>query len=369
MLRVVLRAPGQFELVEVERAGPVAEEQPAGSAEAGLAATETVAARVQAVGGGVGGEPPDAGQTALVRVLRVGICGSDRAAYAGRMPLVSYPRVLGHELAVEVLESPPNERGIEPGCICAVEPYLPCGRCYACRLGRTNCCENLLVLGVHVDGGMQGLLRLPLSMLHAAGDLDPDHVALVETLSVGARAVRRAAVKEGERVLVVGAGPIGLAALAFARLAGAEVDVLELNRLRWTAAIAAGADRIDTGDGPIGRQLYPVVFDATGSRVAMERSFERVEHAGRLGLLGLVPERVSFDDRLFHTRELTLLASRNSSGEFPRVIEAIALGKIQFRGWITHRLRLDGVPMQFAQVCEQPNLVKAMVEVPAWAAE
>jgi 2-desacetyl-2-hydroxyethyl bacteriochlorophyllide A dehydrogenase len=228
---------------------------------------------------------------------------------------------------------------------------------------------RLRVLGVHIDGGMQGLLRLPLAKLHPAGRLDPDQVALVETLSVGARAVRRAGVKVGERALLLGAGPIGLATLVFARLAGAEVDVVEPNRARWSAAIASGADQVHSDGDALGSELYPVVFDATGNRASMERSFERVEHAGRLVFVGFVPERISFDDRPFHTRELTLLASRNSAGEFPRIIELLAAGRIELSGWITHRLRLDEVPARFGKICEHPKLVKAMIDVPAWASE
>src|SRR5690242_8369272 len=163
-------------------------------------------------------EPPATPGTALVRVHRIGICGTDWHAFAGRQPFFNYPRVLGHELGVEVLavaaqsRTPPggSEQLIEPGDRCAVEPYLSCGSCRACRSGRYNCCEHLQVLGVHTDGGMLDVLSVPTRLLHKSDRLACDQLALVETLGIGAHAVRRSELRAGEDVLVVGAGPISV---------------------------------------------------------------------------------------------------------------------------------------------------------------
>ena len=304
--------------------------------------------------------PPraQAGQ-ALVRVHRVGVCGTDLHAFAGRQPFFSYPRVLGHELGVEVVEVPSGAHGLRPGDRCAVEPYLSCGRCHACRLGKTNCCESLQVLGVHTDGGMCGLLAVPAERLYKSERLGLDQLALVETLGIGAHAVTRSGLQAGEEVLVVGAGPIGLAVVQFARAAGGRVRVIDLSPARRAFAERFG---VETLAGPDGR-LTEVVFDATGSAAAMQASFELAAHGGRLVFVGLVQDRVSFDDPLFHRRELTLLSSRNSCGDFPRIIRMIEDGQIDTKPWITHRLGLAEVLRAFAGLREQPGLVKAMIDV------
>src|SRR5260370_14174379 len=165
---------------------------------------------------------------ALVRVRKVGICGSDLHAFAGRHPAYTYPRILGHELAGEVVEVSRNSSGIEVGDQCAIEPYLSCGSCRACQMGRTNCCEYLRLFGVHVDGGMQGFMSAPVSLFPKAKTLSLDQLALIETLSIGAHAVSRSGVAAGEEVLVIGAGPIALTGVQFAQKPDARIRVMEM---------------------------------------------------------------------------------------------------------------------------------------------
>ena len=303
--------------------------------------------------------PARQAEEALVRVRRVGVCGTDLHAFAGRQPFFSYPRILGHELGVEVVEAPANDRGIHAGDRCAVEPYISCGDCHACRLGRPNCCERIRVFGVHTDGGMRSFLNVPLRLLHKSERLSLDQLALVETLGIGAHAVRRAGLKSGEDALVIGAGPIGLAVLQFAKATGANVRVLERSESRRNFAAQFGVETIAEPDD----RLADAVFDATGNAAAMEAAFERVAHAGRLVFVGLVQDRLSFEDPLFHRREMTLLASRNSLGDFPRIIQMIEEGRIDTSPWITDRLRLREVPTVFAGLTQRPNLVKAVIEV------
>jgi len=296
---------------------------------------------------------------ALVRIRRIGVCGTDLHAFAGRQPYFSYPRILGHELGVEVLEVPPGADGVRPGDRCAVEPYLSCGRCHACRIGKSNCCESLQVLGVHTDGGMRGLLTVPTERLHKSEKLTFDQLALVETLGIGAHAVQRSGLRQGEAVLVVGAGPIGLSVVQFARAAGGRARVLDVSAARRAFVERLGVETLAEPDG----RLAEVVFDATGSPAAMEASFGHVAHGGRLIFVGLVQASITFDDPLFHRREMTLLASRNSCNDFPRIIRLIEEGRIDTTPWVTHRLGLDEVPEVFAGLREQPGLVKAMIEV------
>jgi threonine dehydrogenase-like Zn-dependent dehydrogenase len=266
---------------------------------------------------------------------------------------------LGHELGVEVIEAPPNDFGIRPGDRCAVEPYVSCGSCRACRLRRPNCCQSLKVFGVHVDGGMQSYFRVPTGLLHKSEKLSLDQLALVETLGIGYHAVERSGLEAGDEALVVGAGPIGLAVTQFAMARGATVRVLELSEPRRAFVARLGVETLASLPGePCG-----VVFDATGNSKAMEAAFEYVAPAGRLIFVGLVLGRISFEDPLFHRREMTVFASRNSCFAFPPIIRMIEEGRIDTSPWITDRLALAEVPRDFVALRQRPNLVKAIIEV------
>jgi 2-desacetyl-2-hydroxyethyl bacteriochlorophyllide A dehydrogenase len=303
--------------------------------------------------------PADSANDVLVRIRRVGVCGSDFHAFAGTHPVYTYPRVLGHEISGEVVEIPAEVNGVGVGDCCAIEPYVACGRCHPCVLARPNCCQNLRVLGIHVDGGMTGYLYVPAHLLHPSKKLSLDQLALVETLGIGAHAVARSGLARDEHAVVVGAGPIGLAVVQFALAAGARVSVLETSEARRNFVAQFTTSVFAAPDGLLG----DVVFDATGSNLAMSASLGLVAPAGRLVFVGLTQQPVSLDDKLFHVREVTLLASRNSAHQFPRIIEMIENGAIDTAPWINARLRLRDVPQAFAALTKKPDLVKAIVEV------
>jgi len=305
----------------------------------------------------------------------VGVCGTDLHAFAGRQPYFSYPRILGHELGVEVAAVGGDVTNVRPGDRCAVEPYLNCGTCIACRRGKPNCCAELRVLGVHVDGGMREQLVVPARKLHASAVLAPEQLALVETLGIGCHAVARARHQRGETALVVGAGPIGLAVMQFATEAGAHVIALDVNpaRLEFCRRQLGVPDALDGAAGPpidalrrlTRGDLPTAVFDATGDPRSMESSFEFPAPGGRLVLVGLHPGSVSFSDPHFHRRELTLIASRNAlPGDFARIIRLVEDGRIDTAPWVTHRAPLAEVPLRFpAWARPGSGVVKAMVEV------
>jgi 2-desacetyl-2-hydroxyethyl bacteriochlorophyllide A dehydrogenase len=317
--------------------------------------------------------PPAAG-IALVRIRRVGVCGTDFHAWFGRQPFFAYPRVLGHELGAEVVAVAADVATVQAGDRCAVEPYLDCGECNACRRGRGNCCTRLQVLGVHVDGGMREWLHVPARKLHASATLNLDTLALVETLSIGAHAVRRASPPAGSTVLVIGAGPIGLSVAAFARAAGAEVAVMDVNDARLafcrshlgaTRTLQPAGDETPAAVRDVfGGELPLLVFDATGHRGSMEQAFALPAHGGTLVFVGLVQGDVSFRDPDFHRRELTLLASRNAlPADFAQVIATLETGRLDVRPWITHRAALADVPASFPQwTAPEAGVVKAMIE-------
>ncbi|CAN5735964.1 zinc-binding alcohol dehydrogenase family protein [soil metagenome] len=317
---------------------------------------------------------PGAGE-ALVRVRRVGICGTDLHAFRGRQPFFNYPRILGHELGVEIVALGGQDRslGLNVGDVCAVEPYLNCGQCSACRRGKTNCCQNLKVLGVHTDGGMREWITVPVTKLHKAKAATLDHLALVEMLCIGAHAVRRAQLEPGEPVLVIGAGPIGLSTIQFAKLAGANVTVMEMSdkRMEFAQRHLAIDQWVDGRQEPVpqlqallGGELPTTVFDATGNPQSMMKAFNLGAQGGKLVFVGLVQGELSFQDPEFHRREMTLLASRNAtSADFAYVIQMIDEGKINLDPWITHRASPEELVTEFANWLDpERGVVKAMLE-------
>ena len=289
---------------------------------------------------------------ALLRVRRVGICGTDMHIYRGTQPYLSYPRVMGHELSGEVVSAPPGS-GLKAGDHVYVMPYLSCGACPACAKGKPNCCMNIRVLGVHVDGGLCEYLAVPTGFVRKVEGVGLDEAAMVEFLAIGAHAVRRARVEPRQSVLVVGAGPIGIAAALFAKLAGAEVTVLDgrADRLAFCRD-HLGADRAVMLSDETPRALsdltggifFDVVFDATGSAAAMQQGFGYVAHGGTYVLISVVSADITFSDPEFHKREMSLLASRNATIEdFDHVLSAIKAGQVPTAALNTHKADLKSL--------------------------
>lgn len=308
----------------------------------------------------------------LLRVKRVGVCGTDLHIYTGNQPYLNYPRVMGHELSGVIEEAPANSH-LAAGDTVYVMPYLSCGTCIACRQGRTNCCVNIQVLGVHRDGAFTEYLNVPQRFVHKAEGVTLDQAAMVEFLAIGAHAVRRAHVQSGQRVLVVGAGPIGMAAMIFAKLRGATVTALDTRRDRLDVCtsqlgMAAAVQIADDDEQQLAQltdnEFFDVVFDATGNPKAMERGFKFVAHAGTYVLISVVGATISFSDPEFHKRETTLLGSRNATTEdFETVLAAMRAGLIPDAALNTHRLKLADVPADFKTLLDpSQGVVKAIVE-------
>lgn len=307
-----------------------------------------------------------------VRVHRIGICGTDIHAFHGRQPFFAYPRVLGHELGVEVIAVGDHVTSVRVGDVCSVEPYLNCGNCHACGIGKPNCCENIAVLGVHADGGMQPTLVVPADKLHCGNGLAFEQLALVEPLAIGGHAVERVAPGAGDRVLVIGAGPIGVSTLPFLKQCGVDYAVMDVSESRLQFCrdkmgteqlIQAGGNSVETllRDWT-GGQLPDVIIDATGNRESMRQTFQIAAHGARIVFVGLFQGELAFDDPNFHRRELTLMGSRNALPQtFNDIIEAIASGSIDTQPWITHRIELDAVPSQFPQLIQSAGLLKGMI--------
>lgn len=311
---------------------------------------------------------------ALVRIHRAGVCGTDLHAFQGDQPFFAYPRILGHELGVEALALGTPDTRVQVGDRCALEPYFYCGHCPACRRGKTNTCLNLKVFGVHIDGGMRGTAIVPVRNLHPSRTLSYDDLALVEPLCIGAHAVARAQLTPDERVLVVGAGPIGLAVTQSTLLEGATPMVMDISAQRlafvhnqWPAVVCldGNSDPAATLKDLLGDDLPTAVFDATGNPRSMEAAFAYVGHGARLIFVGLHQGTVTFRDQDFHRRETTLFSSRNATGaDFQRIIAAIEAGKIDLSHWITNRAPFDKMSEAFPSWFDRDSgVIKAMVSV------
>jgi 2-desacetyl-2-hydroxyethyl bacteriochlorophyllide A dehydrogenase len=323
-------------------------------------------------------EPAEPGPgEAVVRVDAVGICGTDYGGYLGKMPFFSYPRIPGHELGVEVVAVGPGVTSVAPGDRCCVEPYINCQRCHSCTRGLTNCCEHHQTLGVHCDGGLRRLFTVPARKLHLSPRLTPAQNALVETLAIGCHAIDRGAPTAAETVLVIGAGPIGLSAIEFARLSGARVVVMDMAAARLefvrdrlgiadtlpATGTAADAEALrELTDG----RMAEVVVDATGSHQSMSAALELCSFGGRLVYVGITQQSLSFPHApVMHRRELSILASRNAlSRDFTRIIGLIETGRIDTRPWITHRLPFTDVIDRFPTLLDPASgVIKAVVEM------
>lgn len=309
----------------------------------------------------------------LVRIRRVGICGTDMHIFAGDQPFLTYPRIMGHELSGEVVEAPKGS-SLKPGQPVYVVPYISCGTCVACRNGKPNCCTAIRVLGVHMDGGMCEYLCVPMANVLPADGISLDEAAMVEFLAIGAHAVARGQVREKARVLVVGAGPIGMGVALFARLRGAEVTVLEgrEDRLAFCERHLGVAAAVMLGEGDSARleqltggDYFDVVLDATGNVRAMERGFGFVAHGGAYVFVSLVRGNISFSDPEFHKRETTLLGSRNALAEdFRTVMRAFAEGRVPAGAFNTHRAPLTELPSHMPEwINPQTGVIKALLEV------
>ncbi|MBI5766300.1 MAG: zinc-binding alcohol dehydrogenase family protein [Verrucomicrobia bacterium] len=314
---------------------------------------------------------------ALLRVHRIGICGTDYGGYLGKMPFYSYPRIPGHELGVEVLAVGEGVTNVAPGDRCSVEPYINCQRCYSCRRGLTNCCESHQTLGVMCDGGMCERMLLPARKLHVSRKLSFEQLALVETLAIGCHAVDRAAVRAGENVLVIGAGPIGLSAIEFVKVAGATCIVADINEARLAFCrekMGVPHTIVARGDGSeltalsaiTNGQLADVVIDATGHHKSMANALNYAAFGGRVAFVGITQQEISFPQApAMHRRELTLLGSRNAlSRDFARIIRLIEEGTIDTKPWITHRAPFDAMIAAFPTWLKpETGVIKAIVSL------
>ena len=303
-----------------------------------------------------------------IDVKRVGICGTDYHIFAGTQPFLEYPRVMGHEVSGRVSDEYQGADFV-PGDLVIVNPYLSCGSCHACSLGKPNCCSQIKVIGVHIDGAMTGKYALPPKNLIRADGLTPDQAAMVEFLAIGRHAVARTGIIAGAKVLVVGGGPIGLACALFARMERAQVTIADTSPAKLTLLSEAfGFDCVDAKDAIHMDGLesgITHVFEATGNIHAMNASLRYVANGGTYTLVSVVKGELNFSDPEFHKRETTLISSRNAlQTDFEYVINAIKNGDIDTGKIGTHKTTLEDAAENIAKwAADRDQLIKAIITI------
>jgi len=309
---------------------------------------------------------------AILQVKRVGICGTDLHAYEGTQPYFEYPRILGHELSAIVVDVD-SASGFVRGEAVTILPYFNCGHCIACRRNKPNCCVNIKVFGVHIDGGMREFISVPEDKLIKSEGLTLDELALIEPLSIGAHAAGRAAIEPNEFILVIGAGPIGLGVMEMSRIAGANVIAMDTNEDRLLFCknqlhiphtinplkedVLQRLKEITSNDMPT------IVFDATGNLRAINNGINFLAHGGKYILVGLQKEDFHFSHPEFHKRESALMSSRNATKEdYEYVIRVLKDKRINPGNYITHRTSFTDVSDRFPSFLEPKNkVIKAMI--------
>lgn len=319
-------------------------------------------------------QPERKEQNVLIRVRSFGICGSDIGAYVGTNPLVSYPRIIGHEVAGEVLEVPKDETELKIGDRVVLEPYVYCGNCYPCSNGHTNCCENLTVLGVHINGAMSEYFSHPRHLVHKVpADIPWNLLAMVEPLTISMHAVKRSRVKKGEHVVITGSGPIGLLAAQYALALEAIPVVVDPVEERLEFARKLGVkytinpvrqDAVSEIKAITQGTMAEVVIEASGNAAAIRSSIDYAAYSGRISLVGWPKNEISLPTALFTKKELDIVGSRNSFRSFPESIQLIAENKVDVAAVITKTIAFEEIPELVHDISVNPgNYLKVVALV------
>lgn len=315
---------------------------------------------------------------ALIRIVAAGICGSDIGAFRGTNKLVSYPRIIGHELAGVIEEIPENNpRGLKVGDRVIVDPYLYCGKCYPCKIGRTNCCTDLKVLGVHIDGGIAEYYCHPAEMLVRIPDeMGWEQAAMAEPLTIALHGVHRGGLKKGEYCVIIGAGPIGLLAGMIAEAYGAHTIMLDLVQERLDFAASVGIEYTVNSDKEdavqrvceiTGGTMAHQVMECSGANSAIQMTLELVSNAGRITFTGWPAKETQIATDVITRKEIDIRGARTSAGEFEEAIQLICTGKVDVEKILTRVIRLEDVPETIRDINSCPGkYMKVVIEVTDW---
>lgn len=311
---------------------------------------------------------------ALLKIKAAGICGSDLGAFRGTNGLVSYPRIIGHELAAEIISIPENRKNLKPGDKVVVDPYLYCGKCYPCSIGRTNCCDDLKVLGVHVDGGMSEYFTHPADMLvKVPEDMSWEMMACAEPFTISLHGCHRLGLKAGEFIAISGAGTIGLLAAMVALAYGAKPILIDMVEERLAFARSLGVkytvnlkedsliEKIrEYTDG----KLCECVMEASGANAAIRSTLDIVCHAGRIVFTGWPNKETSFPTDIITRKEIDIKGARTSAGEFEEAIDLIYSKKVPVDKVLTKVVDIDNAPETLKDIEKNPgSYLKVVVKM------
>jgi len=311
---------------------------------------------------------------AILKVLYCGICGADVASYTGNQPFTTYPRIPGHEFSAQIVSIPENDKGLKVGDIVTANPYFNCGECYSCQRGFVNCCTDNQTMGVQRDGSFREYIAMPVERIYDGKGLSAKELALVEPFTISYHALHRAAVKPGDKVLVVGAGPIGLFALISAKAQGAEVFVADVLDGRLEKATHFGADgvinsaksdiveeamRITNGNG------FDVCVEACGQSVTFLNCIDCAAFAANIILIGNGKKETTFLHSILLKKELNVFGSRNSyAKDFREVIDLIASGKVNVLDMVSAVYPMAEADVAFKALANNDgSLAKVLIEM------
>jgi 2-desacetyl-2-hydroxyethyl bacteriochlorophyllide A dehydrogenase len=308
-----------------------------------------------------------------LKIRQLGVCGTDLHAYNGKQPFFTYPRILGHEIAAEVVEIGADVKHLKVGDLCSVNPGINRIEDQAVRRGKTNCGTSLSLIGVHEDGAMQEYINHPADLVFPANELTLDQISMIEPLAIGSHAVERADIKPEDIVLIIGAGPIGIGTVAMALLKSAKVMVLDMNqnRLDFISQKFPSVETIllndkveETLKERLNGDLPTVILDATGNKASMEKCLEYIAPCGTIVYIGLFIGDITFHDPLFHKKEVTLKASRNAvATDFIKLIRLLKAGLVNIEGLITHRISFDSLIENWDKLyLPEEKVIKAVIE-------
>lgn len=313
---------------------------------------------------------------ALLRLLYGGICGSDLGTYKGTFLYASYPRIPGHEFSAEIAEVAPNEYGLEKGMIVTANPYFNCGTCYSCQRGYVNCCVHNETMGSQRDGAFREYITMPVGKIYHGKGLSPEKLALIEPFCISYHAAKRAQIKTGDRVLVVGSGTIGCLAIAAAIMLGAKVYASDISAFKLEKAKLFGAtdvyvnncsdgflewvDKITGGNG------FDVCMEAAGLPGTFQNCIDAAAYQGRVVVIGIGKQSLDFRYSVIQTKELNIFGSRNAlKDDFIELIDAVLSGKVDVSQLITDVYPFNEAPAAFREFAQNGQTkLKTLIRFP-----
>jgi 2-desacetyl-2-hydroxyethyl bacteriochlorophyllide A dehydrogenase len=310
---------------------------------------------------------------ALIKVLYGGVCGSDLGTYKGTFLYANYPRIPGHEFSAEVVEVDENEFDIKPGMIVTGNPYYNCGECYSCERGFVNCCEHNQTLGAQRDGIFRQYFTMPVERLYDGKGLDAKELAMIEPFCISYHAVKRANVKKGDKVLIVGAGTIGLLAAVAAIGQGAEVYVSDLQRNRLQKALEIGsAGIIVTGEENFNERVaeitngkgFDVCLECVGLPLTFQNCIDAAAFRGRVVVVGVGKQNHDFAYTRIQTKELDIFGSRNALKEdFIELIDRVANKDFDVTPLLTGVYDVEDAEAAFEDLANKPDqMLKSLIK-------